>query len=174
MIRYCCLISVLFLALQINAQSIDTVFISAAIKKLSNAKAYTLEIARLMPAENFQFKPSADQMTFAQQLLHLSANLGWLSSTYLKDEKNPVRQSDMKLQDKDSIITLIDRTYDYATNAIQRFSADQLKDSVTFFAGPMTKVQIIILLNDHQSHHRGQLIVYLRMNGIKPPPYVGW
>jgi len=31
-----------------------------------------------------------------------------------------------------------------------------------------------VLLNDHQTHHRGQLVVYLRLNGIKPPAYIGW
>jgi uncharacterized damage-inducible protein DinB len=38
----------------------------------------------------------------------------------------------------------------------------------------MNKLQILNLLNDHQTHHRAQLIVYLRINGIKPPDYVGW
>lgn len=41
-------------------------------------------------------------------------------------------------------------------------------------AGPLTRRQILILMHDHQAHHIGQLIVYLRLKGIKPPGYVGW
>jgi uncharacterized damage-inducible protein DinB len=50
----------------------------------------------------------------------------------------------------------------------------QLDEIVPFFAGPKARRQILILMHDHQSHHVGQLIVYLRLNGIKPPAYVGW
>jgi uncharacterized damage-inducible protein DinB len=38
----------------------------------------------------------------------------------------------------------------------------------------MNKLQIINLINDHQTHHRAQLLVYLRLKGVKPPEYVGW
>ncbi|WP_374662973.1 DinB family protein [Parasegetibacter sp. NRK P23] len=38
----------------------------------------------------------------------------------------------------------------------------------------MSKLQIINLLSDHQTHHRGQLLVYLRLCGLTPPKYVGW
>lgn len=38
----------------------------------------------------------------------------------------------------------------------------------------MTRRQILLLLHDHQTHHIGQVIVYLRLKGIKPPAYVGW
>ena len=175
MIRFCSLIALLnAVVFHMDGQSVDSLFISAAAKKLNSSREYTLKIAGLMPAADFGLRPSADQMTFAQQLLHLSANLGWLSSSYLKEEESPFLRSHMKLQDKDSIVILINMVYDYAVDALLQFPTDQLKDSVSFFAGPMTKVQIINLINDHQSHHRGQLIVYLRMNGIKPPPYVGW
>ncbi len=38
----------------------------------------------------------------------------------------------------------------------------------------MTERQIINLMNDHLTHHRAQAIVYLRLNGVMPPKYVGW
>lgn len=147
----------------------------AAHSKLEGARDYTLSIAELMPAESYAFRPSADQMTFGEQLLHLSANLGWLSSHYLNNEApNPVESGDMKLTQKDSIIRVVDKAYQYALHALNAFPRDRLGDTVSFFAGPKRIMQIINLVNDHQSHHRGQLIVYLRMRGIKPPPYVGW
>lgn len=159
---------------QIRGQSVDSLFIDAAEKKLRSSKAYTLQVAALMPAEKFAFRPSPDQMSFGEQLLHVSLNLGWLSSSYLNGAEHPVQRSERSLQDKDSIMSVITRVYDYALDAVRNFPPDHLDDSVSFFAGPMNKLQIINLINDHQAHHRGQLVVYLRMNGIKPPPYVGW
>lgn len=172
--RLSSLVIVICLAFQVRAQYTDTLFLQAALAKLKNAKEYTLKVAALMPAENYSFKPSSDEMSFGKQLLHISENMGWLTSSYLKNEKNPVGKTDMKLIQKDSIIALVGRTYDYAIQVLENFPASELKDTVPFFAGPMTKLQIINLLNDHQTHHRAQLLVYLRMKGIKPPAYIGW
>jgi len=159
----------------VSAQSADSLFLRTAFIKLERARDYTLSVARLMPAEKYGFKPSHDQMTFAGQLLHLSANLGWLSSSYLKNNgTNPVAKDDMTLNQKDAVIAVVEKSYRYALDALKTFHPDGLGDSVSFFAGPMQKMQIINLMNDHQSHHRGQMIVYLRLNGIAPPAYVGW
>ena len=50
----------------------------------------------------------------------------------------------------------------------------ELKETLDFFAGPKSKLQILSLLQDHVTHHRGQLIVYLNLNEIEPPRYSGW
>ena len=40
--------------------------------------------------------------------------------------------------------------------------------------GKLNKYQFLNLIQDHQTHHVGQLIVYLRINNIEPPKYIGW
>ncbi len=160
--------------ISLKAQPVDSLFMQAALKKLENAKAYTLKVAELMPAENYAFRPEPDEMSFARQLLHLSENLGWLSSSYLKQDQNPVSKKELTLTRKDSVIHVINRSYDYAIAALKEFHPNELTDEVKFFAGPMNKLQIINLINDHQTHHRAQLMVYLHLKGIKPPSYVGW
>ena len=52
--------------------------------------------------------------------------------------------------------------------------SSDLDEEVQFFAGPMSKRQILVLMNDHLTHHRGQMIVYVRLKGVKPPAYKGW
>lgn len=158
----------------VGAQPVESVFLEAAYKKLLSSKAYTLAVAGLMPAADYSFRPSTAELAFGEQLLHLSKNLRWLSSQYLKDgQKDPMINSFDGIH-KDSILKVLNRSYDYALKCMKDFPSQQLADSVEFFAGPMTKLQIINLINDHQTHHRGQLIVYLRVKGIAPPPYQGW
>jgi uncharacterized damage-inducible protein DinB len=156
------------------AQSIDTVFLKANITKLKNAKEYTLKVADLMPEEKYNYKPSKEEMDFGKQLLHISKNLCWLSSSYLTGNKNPLTAADDKLTSKKDIIPIVIKAYDFAIDALQNFNPKALTDAVKFFSGPMNKLQIINLVQDHQTHHRGQLLVYLRLNGVKPPAYVGW
>ena len=156
------------------AQTIDAVFLNANITKLKNAKEYTLQVANLLPAEKYNYKPSKAEMGFGKQLLHISENLCWLSSSYLTGNKNPLTEADGKLTSKKNIIAIVIKAYDFAIDALQNFDTKALADTVKFFSGSMNKLQIINLIQDHQTHHRAQLLVYLRLNGIKPPEYVGW
>jgi uncharacterized damage-inducible protein DinB len=85
-----------------------------------------------------------------------------------------VSKEDARLTDKAAIRAVLEQAYDYAIDAVNRFDARELGSAVKFFAGPMNNMQIINLINDHQTHHRGQMMVYLRLNGLTPPKYSGW
>ncbi|MEO5592524.1 MAG: DinB family protein [Chitinophagaceae bacterium] len=167
------LLSLLFTTI-VTAQKIDSIFLDAAITKLQNSKEYTLKVASLMPEEKYGFKPVQDEMSFGEQLLHISANLGWLTSSYITNSKSTVTKPATQVQKKEEIIQVLNKTYDFSITALKSFDASHLADTISFFAGPKTKLQIINLISDHQTHHRAQMIVYLRLNGIKPPEYTGW
>jgi len=158
----------------ITAQKMEDIFLNAAITKLQNSKEYTLKVANGMPEEKYGFKPVPDEMSFGEQLLHISSNLGWLTSSYITSNKSPVEKAATPVQRKEEILQVINKTYDFAIAALKSFEAAHLADTVSFFAGTKTKLQVINLISDHQTHHRAQMIVYLRLNGIKPPKYVGW
>jgi uncharacterized damage-inducible protein DinB len=171
---YKSLVPILLFNFSVQAQRIDSLFLDAAIIKLEHAKEYTIKMASLMPEDKYSFKATPAEMSFGEQLLHISSNMGWLCSSYLSSFKNPVTKMDATLTKKKDILMVLNKTYDFAIDILQHFDATHLADTVSFFAGAMSKLQIINLLNDHQTHHQGQLIVYLRLNGIKPPDYIGW
>ncbi len=156
------------------AQNVDSAFIQAHITKLTNAKQYTLQAARLMPDSLYNFSPAKDEMSFGKQLVHIAQNLCWLSSAYLNHNNNPLSEADTKATSKQQVENTVAKAYDFAIHELQTFDLHTLSDTVHFFAGPLSKLQIINLIEDHQTHHRGQLLVYLRINGIKPPDYIGW
>lgn len=158
-------------ALSSGAQTGDSLINDLALK-WKNAKTYTLQMAEMMPEENYIFKPVPEEMSFKEQLLHIAENITWLSSTYLFGSK-PAGYDTSSLNKQD-VIHIVSTAYDSAYAAQLRLSSKQLDETVNFFAGPKTRRQILILLHDHQAHHVGQIIVYLRLNGIKPPDYVGW
>lgn len=142
-------------------------------KKWANAMAYTLEVAELMPDSAYDFKPTPEEMTFKEQLLHMMDNVSWLSSSYLGGQKSNTNFKD-KAHTKLQVIEMIREEFQLSALAIAQLPASALEEEVKFFAGPMNKRQIVALLHDHMTHHRGQLLVYLRLKGIKPPQYRGW
>lgn len=166
------LLFMVLLPLGTKAQTKDSL-LNDLSAKWKNAKTYALQMAEIMPEEAYQFKPMAEEMSFGEQLLHIAQNMTWLSSSYLfgsKEDKKP----DNTQKSKQAIIDVLGKAYDSALAVHYRISSKQLDEVVPFFAGPMKRRQIIILMHDHQTHHLGQLIVYLRLKGLKPPDYVGW
>ena len=153
----------------ISAQEIIPTF----LEKWQNSKKYLIEIAKAMPEDQYNYKPTEREMTFAQQLLHIKGNMDWLSTTYFTDEKFD-KKKDENTYSKTEIIAMLEKSFDKVNEMIKSTNPENLNEKVDFFAGPKSKLQILNLLQDHVSHHRGQLIVYLNLNEIKPPKYVGW
>lgn len=166
-------ITLILVAFVMTTASSQQAFIDDFKLKWKNARDYTLEFARAMPAEKYTYTPTPEEMTFGRQLVHICGNIIWLSSSYLgappfgKNVDNPSEK-------KEDVIRLLEESFDYAAKAVEKFPVSKLDEKVDFFAGPMTKRRVMFLLTDHVTHHRGQLVVYLRMNGIEPPRYRGW
>ena len=148
--------------------------ISAFLEKWDNSKAYLFKVIDLMPEDQFDFKPTAKQMSFRQQLLHIRNNIEWLATSYFSEEEFNRSKLETDATTKEEILALLENAFEKVKVLIQKTSSNALKDKVNFFAGPKTKLQILNLLQDHLTHHRGQLIVYLNLNNIDPPSYVGW
>ena len=142
-------------------------------QKWQNAKTYTLQVAEAMPEEFYDYRPTDDQMSFRDQLLHIQGNMMWLSTSYLGIKK-PEKSMSAGADSKEQVLKVLNEGFTLAEAAINQLTAENLDETVQFFAGPMHKRQILTLMNDHLTHHRGQLIVYLRLKGIKPPRYLGW
>lgn len=155
-------------------------YTSDALSKWKGMKSYTLAVAEAMPENKFNYKPVQVEKTFAEQLVHIANNIYQLSSSFLRDTLSPVNMKSMQEKvsnntfTKAEIIAYVSNAFDYGGNSIGLLDAKKLEEVINFWGGSATKRKIVLLLNDHQTHHRGQMIVYLRLNGIAPPAYIGW
>lgn len=156
------------------AQSLSSLVL-AHQQKLAEAKLYTLAVAEKMPAEQYGYRPTAEEMSFGEQLLHLGDNLVWLSSNYL-GERPISHRSRVEGQDVDKaeVLGLLSESYDFALQQLEQLDAESLSKEFPWKGGLMNKIQFLNLIQDHQTHHRAQAIVYLRLNQVVPPPYRGW
>ena len=146
------------------------------VKEWERAKAYTQEYLNAVPADKYGFRPTDSVRTFSEQMLHLaSANAGLIfvatGSKYpfatQNLEKSPTAQS------KDSVLYYVNASYDFAIHSIQNLDANKLGEIIswTMPGGRRTENRLAWLMKafEHQTHHRGQCTVYLRLMGIKPP-----
>lgn len=151
----------------------ETTIKEAFLEKWNNSKDYLVGMAEAMPEEHYDFKPTERQMSFKEQLVHMKGNMDWLSTTYFTETEFKRENSEIPAS-KAEVIALVSLAFDTTSEIIKNTSEEKLNETVEFFAGPKSKLQILNLLQDHVTHHRGQLIVYLNLNEIEPPRYVGW
>lgn len=160
----------LFLCLSVQGFAQQITPKTAFLEKWENAATYTLAVAEAMPEEAYDFKPTDRQMSFSEQLLHMKANMDWLGQTYFNAPIPEGQETRSKMQ----IIAALKASFAQVTAAVGNTPDAELSQTVEFFAGPKSKLQILNLLQDHLTHHRGQVLVYLNLNEVTPPRYVGW
>lgn len=156
-----------------SAKGQDAAYLADFRTKWNNATAYTIEIAALMPEEHYDYKPTPEIRSFREQLHHSMENVVWLCTSYLGVKPFEEDLKNMELS-KAEVLELYQKVAAFSEEIVQALEPHDLRMKVQFFTGPMRLNQILTLLNDHMTHHRGQMILYLRLKGIKPPRYKGW
>lgn len=165
----------LLVSVQSMAQD-QILLVQSHVEKLKNAKEYTLKLAEIMPESNYDFKPVADEMSFKEQIVHIGKNLYWLSSTFISETPDLNKNQSVIAKDltKDQVIDFVAGAYEFAGQAIMNLRSESLSKEFAFSGKKLNKFQFLNLIQDHQTHHRAQLIVYLRLNMLNPPNYTGW
>jgi uncharacterized damage-inducible protein DinB len=166
-------ITLMLVVLFTNFVSAQAIITEAFVEKWDNSKTYLLQMAEAMPEEKYNFKPSEREMSFQEQIVHILGNMDWLSGTYFSTAKYQKREF-TSIKTKEQVLAEINTVFDLAKARVEANKSIDLSQKVDFFAGPKSKLQILNLMQDHVTHHRGQLIVYLNLSQIQPPKYVGW
>ena len=170
--RYILLFSFLSISFLVQAQN-ETKYIEDYLTKWKNSEQYLVDIINKIPEDKINFKPADEGKSFHDICLHMVSNMVWLSTDYLNggEFKSEYKNRDLT---KEQLIDIVQKAFAFSTNAIEKFPIEELYKEKDFFSGPMNTMQILRLMNDHLSHHRGQLTVHLRINNLPIPRYVGW
>ena len=128
--------------------------------------------AEAMPADKFNFAPPAGAgkfdgvRTFAAEVKHVTeANYGLFRGFNVPGAKS--RDEIEKLTDRDQILAALKDSFNYADKALGTITAENA--FVAMDAHGTTRAAVAIHAVSHPQDHYGQMVEYLRMNGIVPP-----
>jgi len=145
---------------------------------LSDFEGEFVPLAEAMPAEKFDFAPSAaifvagqgteytGVSTFRAMVLHVAAaNYSYASA--VSGAKPDVDVKGLKnIKGKDEAIAALKASFVFAHKAVATLTVQNAFESVE---GTQTRASVAGGLVAHGFDHYGQLVEYLRMNGIVPP-----
>lgn len=132
-------------------------------------KALMMKIAAEMPEDKLGFKSTPAQRSYAEQITHVaSANVGLMGALGAKTAAPTINA---KATDKAGALRALEQSFDYGEAVLKEFNDQQLIEAVMGprFMGQATRARIAYFVIAHSQDIYGQMVVYLRLNGLVPP-----
>jgi uncharacterized damage-inducible protein DinB len=147
---------------------------------IANAEKEVVSAADAMPEEKYSFAPTTGQFagvrTFAQQVKHLAANNYRMAARIVGQTPTPNQEAETgpeTVQSKGQIMDYVKGSFVALHRAAATITAENgfLPVLSTRIGTTMqnTRVQFVVDAVAHSYDHYGQMVEYLRMNGIVPP-----
>ena len=138
-------------------------------------------VAKAMPADKYGFAPAAANFaasqgakfdgvrTFAQEVSHVILANYYFASKIL-GEKVPVDGKVINgLTSKDELVKAAADSFAYAHKALASITPENAYVTIDGVDGLHTRSVIASFISAHGFDHYGQMVEYLRMNGVIPP-----
>ena len=139
-------------------------------KLFSSQEEEVVSAAEVMPEDKYNFAPKDGTFegvrTFAQQVTHIAASQYYYFGNF--GIKGVDSDAIDKLTKKDDVIQALRNSYAFAQQAIDTITVENAFEPLGG-EHKATRAGLVATTLAHTNDHYGQLVVYLRMNGIIPP-----
>jgi len=138
------------------------------VKHLKTSRDFTLKVAEQMPEADYGFKLTPPQMSFAEQMTHLSEEQAGFLAPFSSDKPNPGKPASMSKKD---VLAYMRQAFDSSIDKVSKLTPAQISKTYMSGEGTMTGLELLMFLMDHTTHHRASAEMYLRAKGITPAEY---
>jgi hypothetical protein len=145
---------------------------------ITNIENELVPTADAMPEDKYSFAPTNGEFkgvrTFGQQIKHVAA-VNYILGGAILGEKPPVdtggENGPDSVKAKADIMKYLKDSFVYVHKAAGTIDDKNLVSAIRnpFGDGPATRLALAVGVVGHCSNHYGQMVEYLRMNGIIPP-----
>src|SRR3984885_11032112 len=144
--------------------------VSSALRDiLPGRRKNTVAAVEAMPAEKFNYKATADQMTFGLLVVHIAETNDLLCS---KAAAVPAPKVDevKETDSKDKLVAALKASFDFCSDALAEMDDSKLAETTEGFGGKqVTRAWLSLVLASTWADHYAETAMYLRLNGLLPP-----
>ena len=143
---------------------------------LSIAEREFVSAADAMPDDKYSFAPTGGEFkgvrTYAEQVKHVAA-VNYVFGASVLNEKPPVDTGEengpASVKSKAEIMKFLNDSFAYLHKALGSISDKNELEQVSLFDMKMARLSVGAFSVAHPMDHYGQMVEYLRLNGIVPP-----
>ncbi len=125
--------------------------------------------AEAMPADKYNYRPTAAQMSFAQIQVHLANEGNDVLCGNTAGVPVPQRTAVDSTATKEQLVARLRETFQFCEQAFAKMDDSKLADPVSMFGMNMTRATALLITVGDWADHYSQEANYLRLNGILPP-----
>ena len=164
-----------------NAAVLDAQREKHALGSLLNiAQKLLVSAVNAMPADKFGFAPTDGEFkgvrTFGQMVKHLSATNHILAAAALGEEPPPDAGDEVgpeAVRTKSEILDYLNGSFAHLSKAIEAIGQANIAVNTSPISplkrDEVTRSALVVESLFHAADHYGQIVEYLRMNGVVPP-----
>ena len=125
--------------------------------------------AQMLDEELYAFRPTDEVRSMGELFAHI-ANAQYLFCSSAAGESSPATENFEETRTtKASIIEALEMGFGYCERVFSEMTDEKGAGAVTFFGGPNTAHGVLAFNSAHNYEHYGNLVTYMRLNGITPP-----
>jgi uncharacterized damage-inducible protein DinB len=148
-------------------------------------RPFLVRAVEALPADRFDYKPRPEMFTARQIVVHIAeCERGWIHHTveggtyeeWVVPHRDPAQGWEIAIHAPDhaALLGLLEewhaRTQRWLDQPVSELSRVFIDRPPGGAERRMTLHWILDLLQQHEIHHRAQLIMYFRLMGLEPPP----
>ena len=141
--------------------------VASVTPRFAELGGWLSKTAEQVPESLYAFKPNPAVRSLGQIIGHM-ANAHYLFCATALGEPAPQHPDFEKVTDKASLVAAMKASVTYCARAYQISDTDAMKPA-KLFGSSTTRLGILVWNATHEGEHYGNLVVYMRINGIVPP-----
>jgi uncharacterized damage-inducible protein DinB len=135
----------------------------------SNMQDKIMKSADMMPESKYSYRPTKEVRSFAEILAHVG-DISYILCSNAKGEATPGTLA--AKGSKAEIKAYLKGAFEYCDGVYSGITDAHLNDAADFFGFKTNKMFILTQVGNHDALHYGNLVTYLRINGLEPSG--GW
>jgi uncharacterized damage-inducible protein DinB len=136
--------------------------------QFEQASTYVLQSAEDMPADKFSFRPTPDVRTFGELIGHVAGSQQMFCAIALGETPPAEDAVEKAAKSKADLVKAMRTSNEFCARAYKQTDAAATA-TVDLFGQKVTRLTTLIENYGHDMEHYGNLVTYLRINGLVPP-----
>ena len=152
----------------IEACAADNAVVAPLRQQWESIRNMMVRIVEVVPEDKYNYKPTPDVRSFLDLFIHVAGENYFFMSGVTGDKPGDLSRLD-KLKTREEILKALHESYDYGAKILAGLDDQKAMEIITVRNRQMPRWQPALANIVDNMDHYGNLVVYMRLNGIVPP-----
>ena len=144
-------------------------FVEQLKEQWESSRRQMVRIAEAMPQDKYDYRATPEVRTFREIILHVAGeNLSWMEIVGGVENSGEYTRFD-NLTARPDVLKALSDYFDYGAKVLDGLTDQAAMETVIQRNRPTPRWLIVMQAIGHGKEHYGNLVTYLRLNGMVPP-----